>query len=138
MNDMTNITKEIYLDTNFLLIPIQFKVDIFEELNRVCDFPKKIFILSESIDELHKIIKTQKGKDRDAAKIALLIIDKKVKQKSLNITAFSKELKVDDILVELAVKGAIIATQDKELKKRIKEKDGRIIILKSKSYLQAI
>jgi uncharacterized protein len=130
--------EEIYLDTNFLLIPIQFKVDIFEEIERICHFPKKICVLKESIDELNKIVLTQKGLDKAAARIALQIIDKKVKQKSLNITAFSKELKVDDILVELAKSGAIIATQDKELKKRIKEKDGKIIILKSKGYLQLI
>jgi uncharacterized protein len=127
---------KIYLDTNFLLIPIQFKVDIFTEIERICDFPKEIFVLSQSIDELKKIVEKQKGKDREAAKIAIQIIERRVKQKSLNITAFSKETGVDDILVELADKDTIIATQDKELKRRIKEKGGKIIILKSKKYLQ--
>lgn len=130
--------KKIYLDTNFLLIPIQFKVDIFDEIERICDFPKEVLILSNTVDELKKIIDTQKGKDREAAKVALQIIDKKAKQKSLNITAFSKESEVDDILVELAKDGAIVATQDKELKKRIESVGGKIIILKSKSYLQMI
>jgi hypothetical protein len=128
--------KEIYLDTNFLLIPIQFKVDIFGEIDRICNFPKKLMILEQSIIELKKIIDKQKGKSRDAAKVALQIINKMEKQKSLNITAFSKGTKVDDILVELAADGAIIATQDKELKQRIQEKGGRIIILKSKGYLE--
>ena len=127
---------KIYLDTNFLLIPIQFKVDIFGEIDRICDFPKEICVLSESLDELKNIVLKQKGKSREAAKIALQIIAKGVKQKSLNITAFSKEEGVDDILVELADKDTIIATQDQELKRRIKTKGGKIIILKSKKYLQ--
>lgn len=129
------VKRDIYLDTNFLLIPIQFKVDIFQEIDRICHFPKTLNVLKESIDELKYIIEKQKGIDRQAAKIALQIIEKMDKQKSLNITAFSKESKVDDILVELAASGAIVATQDKELKKRIKEKGGKIIILKSKGYL---
>ena len=128
--------KKIYLDTNFLLIPIQFKVDIFGEIDRICDFPKETFVLSNTIDELRKIVLKQKGKDKEAAKIAIQIVERRVKQKSLNITAFSKETGVDDILVELADKDTIIATQDKELKRRIKEKGGKIIILKSKKYLQ--
>ena len=107
--------KDIYIDTNFLLIPIQFKVDIFREIERICIFPKKINILSNSIDELNNIINKQKGKSKDAAKIAIQIIEKMEKQKSLNITTFSKELK-----------------------HRIQEHGSKIIILKSKGYLELI
>ncbi|MBW2991754.1 hypothetical protein KY345_00870 [Candidatus Woesearchaeota archaeon] len=30
--------RKIILDTNFLLIPGQFKIDIFSEIRRICDF----------------------------------------------------------------------------------------------------
>lgn len=127
--------KTIYLDTNFLLIPAQFKVDIYSELERIIDFPHKVTILDKSLDEIRKIIREQKGKNKDAAKLALQLIEHKIKQKSLNITTFSKDLNVDDILVELANKEVIVATQDKELKKRVEEKGGRIITLRDKKYL---
>ena len=46
--------QKILLDTNFLLIPAAFNVDIFSEFNRI--FPKnKLFILDKSIGELRNI-----------------------------------------------------------------------------------
>ncbi len=130
--------KQIYLDTNFLLIPAQFRVDIFTEIERLMHEPYKLNVLEKSLQELDKIIAEQKGRDKDAAKLAKKIIESKIKQKSLNITAFSKDLGVDDILVELANSEVIVATQDKELKKRVQEKGGRILILKSRQHLQII
>ena len=54
-----------------------------------------------------------------------------VKAKKLRILK-TKQGKVDDILVGLSGKDTIIATQDKELKKRIK---GKKIVLRQKKYL---
>ena len=130
--------KKIYLDTNFLMIPIQFRVDVFEEIKRICHFPYELCVLDKSLDELRKVISFQKGKSKEAAKIALMIIEQKIKQKSLNITTFSKDIGVDDILVELSDDDTIIATQDMELKRRIREKSGKIIFLKSKTHLEMI
>lgn len=127
---------KIYLDTNFLMIPAQFRVDIFEEIKRITHFPYEICVLEKSLKELEKIKSEQKGKDKDASKIAIGIINQKIKQKSLNITSFSKDIAVDDILVELSNSETIVATQDKELKQRIKEKGGKLIVLKNKKYLE--
>ena len=127
---------KIYLDTNFLMIPAQFKVDVFEEIKRICHFQYELCILEKSIKELEKIKSEQKGKHKDAAKIAIGIINQKIKQKSLNITAFSKDIAVDDILVELSNAETIVATQDKELKQRILEKGGRLIVLRNKTHLE--
>lgn len=127
---------KIYLDTNFLMIPAQFKVDIFEELKRICPFQYEIHILEESLKELEKIKNEQKGKDRDASKLTIQLINQKLKQKSLNITPFSKDIAVDDILVELSGFETLVATQDKELKKRIEAKGGKLIVLRNKKYLE--
>ena len=51
--------KTVLLDTNFLLIPAQFKVDIFSEIDRICTFQYEIAVLDKTIDELNKIIKEQ-------------------------------------------------------------------------------
>ena len=124
--------KKIYLDTNFLLIPFKFGVDIFQEIDKICLFPYKLYIINKTFDELNKIIDTQKGKHKEFAKLALKLIE----QKSLNITAFSNELDVDDNLVNLSNTNVIIATLDKELKNRIKSKNGQVIILRNKNYLE--
>jgi len=121
--------KKIILDTNFLLIPCKFKVDIFSEIKRICDFKHDVFVLDKTIDELKKIIKLQKGKNKEAAKIALLL----VKNKKIRRIKTNENLDVDGIL--LKQKDAIIATQDIELKRKLKKKSIRTISLRQRKYL---
>ena len=120
---------KIIIDTNFLLIPAQFKVDIFSEIDRLCDSSYKVYIFDKTINELEKIIKKQRGKHKAAANLALQLV-KKFKINKLKATK-----NVDDAIVSLAKKERIIvATQDKELKKRLK--GTRLIVLRKKSYLE--
>ncbi len=132
--------KRIFLDTNFLLIPFVYKVDIFSEIKRIMDEPYKICILDMTIDELNKIIAEQSGKDKEAAKMALQLIEKmnitiiEVKEQNLYMNLNSKEPIVDDILVKLADENTIIATQDKLLKKRL----NKVIVLRSKKRLEYV
>jgi len=121
--------KKIILDTNFLMIPCKFKVDIFSEIKRICDFKHDVFVLDKTIDELKKIIKLQKGKNKEAAKIALLL----VKNKKIRKIETNENLDVDGIL--LKQKGAVIATQDIELKRKLKKKSIRTISLRQRKYL---
>jgi len=118
--------KRIILDTNFLLAISQFHVDIFSELEKICDFPYTLHILDKTIDELNNIIKTPGKKDKEAAKLALMLIEGRIE------VIKGEGNYVDDILVKMADDNTIIATQDKELKKRIKT---RIIVIKQKKYL---
>lgn len=122
--------QKILLDTNFLLIPAQFGVDIFTELQRVCDFRYKLYIFDSTLKELENIGEKQKGKQKEAAKITLLLI----KNKNINI------IPADSAYVDKAVlglpKGYIIATQDFGLKAKLKEKGFKIITLRQKKYLE--
>ncbi|MBL7100759.1 MAG: DNA-binding protein [Nanoarchaeota archaeon] len=117
---------KIILDTNFLLAVGQFGVDIFSELERICDFPYEVCVLSQTMEEIDKIIETPGKKGKSAARLALGLVKGRVKLLKAEGSF------VDDILVRLADKDTIIATQDKELKKRIKT---RIITIKQKKYL---
>lgn len=105
--------KQIIIDTNALVAMGEFKIDIFTELERICDFPYKITILIGTLEELNRIYQESKGKYKAAAKLALDIIKKK------NIEIIPEEGYVDDILVELSKKGNLVLTQDIELKKRL-------------------
>lgn len=125
--------KKILLDTNFLLIPGQFKVDIFSELDRICDFSFEIAVLDRTIEELKSIYEKQKGKDKRAAKLALGLLDAK---KLAIIKTDDKEKSTDGAILDIAkAKGFIVATQDMELKKRLKESGVRCVYLRQKSYL---
>jgi len=120
--------RKILLDTNFLLIPSQFNIDIFSEIERIILEKYQIYIIDKTIDELNKIIidKKQKTKDKLAAKLGLQLI----KAKNIKIIKTKEDLFADDILVKL--EGYTIATQDQELKKRLK---CPIIVLRSKKTL---
>jgi len=122
--------RKIILDTNFLLIPIQFKVDIFSEIDRICLFSYKLYIVDKAIDELKNIVKIQKGKHKLAAKIALQL----VKRKGVGVIK-TNEGHVDDLILELLGKDYILATQDELLRRKAVKKGFKVIVLRSKKHL---
>ena len=131
----------VLLDTNFLLIPAVFNVDIFSEFERI--LPNyELFILDKCIKELEGIVGNQKGKHRSAAKIGLSLL----KKYNVGIIKTEKHINrdkplptihyVDDIILDLAVKNNyVVATQDKELKEKLKKQGVKIITLRQKKYL---
>ena len=125
--------KRIIIDTNFLMIPLQFRVDIFSEFNRICGFNYKLFIFEQSVNELKNIIADQSGKDRKAAQFALKLI----KLKNIG-TIKSEQNNVDRSILDNVNNDTIIATQDINLKKELLKKGASVIILRQKKYLQYI
>ena len=125
--------KRIILDTNFLVIPIQFRVDIFSEISRICSFNYKLCIFEQTISELKNIIEKQPVKSKKAAQFALKLI--KIK----NIKIIKSEKKdVDSLILENLGNNTIVATQDIELKRQLLKKGASVIILRQKKYLELI
>ena len=121
----------VVLDTNFLLIPGNFKIDIFSELKRIIPDQIELYIIDNSVKELEKIIETGSGKDKAAAKLGLMLI----KQKGINLIKGCKNL-VDEDIIELSKdENTVICTQDKELKQKIKKP---VVVLRQKSHLELI
>lgn len=118
---------KILLDTNFTLIPAQFKVDIFSELAN-----NQLYILDKTLEELKNIVKKQSLKHKKAAKLALTLI----KKNKVKILKTKSKLKTDDLILETAKKiKAAVATQDKLLKQKLKKNKVKIITLRQKKYL---
>ncbi|SRR3989344_496364 len=113
--------KTIIIDTNFFLAIYQFKIDIFQEIQNLLPFSYQIITIDKVIQELENI----KGKHKTAANYALKLI----KEKDLKILKTGKG-HTDDILINLSKK-AIISTQDKELKQKLKN----YITIRQKKYL---
>jgi len=111
--------KTIVLDTNFLRECIKNKIHIEEELDRICHYPYTIKITEATIRELEQQM------PHPEAKLALAITKK--------YERIEGEGGADDILAEISSQDVIIATQDKELKKRLK---GPKIVLRQKKYLE--
>lgn len=114
------------IDTNGLMIPGQFGIDIFMELNRL-GFDSYI-VPRASVRELEKISTYGRGRDRIAAKIALSLLDR--------CTIVEKEGFADDVIVELAIcTGDTVLTSDVELKKRLFSKGISIVQLREQTHL---
>ncbi|HLD05312.1 MAG TPA: hypothetical protein VJG90_06350 [Candidatus Nanoarchaeia archaeon] len=120
--------KTVVLDTNFLLIPELYRVDIFAGIQELMNEPYELCIMDKTIDELNKIVQTAKTKDKEAAKLALQLI----KQKDL------KRLPCSDTVDECILNGPVdyAATQDRDLKRALKAKGVKIITLRQKNYLK--
>jgi uncharacterized protein len=135
--------RKVIIDTNMLLVPGQFKVDIFTELDRVIDEPYEIIVLESTIDELRKISETASGADKQAAKLAMMLINHQKERKTaastrsqckaLKITASSFQY-VDDAILEIA-EDEFVATNDSALKRRLLDKGVRVIYLKQQKHL---
>jgi len=127
--------EKILLDTNFLLAIYQFRVDIFTQIDRILTSPYKIFILDKTLEELKKIIEQQKGKNKEAAQIALKLIA----IKNIGIIKTKSDNRTDDVIVELSPKNNyIVATQDKDLKRRLINQGIVVIVLRQKKILAIV
>lgn len=115
--------KKIILDTNFVTIPFDFKVDIYEEINRLIDEKYELVFSNVCLNELKKL---------DKGKPSLELM----KKKNVNFVTTPEKRKVDDSIIEYAKENnAIIATQDAELKKKALKESLAIITLRKKQYL---
>jgi hypothetical protein len=121
--------KRIILDTNFLTIPYQFNIDVFEEIERIIEEDYELVTLDCVVEELKRMMES-KGKDAVAARVALELIKKK------NVKVIkTKEKKVDNTIIKLADKNTIVATNDKGLRKKLKNKNVKVLYLRSKKRL---
>ena len=120
---------KILLDTNFIMIPAQFKVDIYSEIKRIMVVPYELYVLDKTLTELDVIIETSRGRDKASAKLAKAILEAR-KPKTLKTT--SKDY-VDKLILSLT--GYIVATQDRELRAELKRKGIKTIVLRQKKYL---
>jgi rRNA-processing protein FCF1 len=117
----------VVLDTNFIMVPFQFGVDIGSELDRILGFKYKLCTTDSVMREL-MLLSREKGRDGRAAKASLEL--------AKNLTIIPGEGSADDALLALASRDTIICTNDKVLKEKIKRKGAPLIYLRQKKYLQ--
>jgi len=121
--------KKVIIDTNFLLIPEKFKIDIFYEISRLVP-NSEIIITKGTFRELEQI-----KKNRKAANVAIKILDKY--KDRYKIYEGGEDCKtVDDEVLRIATdERFIVCTDDKELKRKLRERNVGIITLKHKSKI---
>jgi len=123
---------KVILDSNFLMVPFQFHVDIFEELEYLLQ--KKIdFIVPSSVKLELTAISSRGGEGAAEASLALQLASR---CRVVDVTLQPHET-VDDAIVKAAQKlGAVVATNDIELKKRLRDINVPVVYLREKSKLE--
>jgi rRNA-processing protein FCF1 len=117
----------VILDANFLMDLIRFKIPL-EEVYELVGYEAKLFTLTSVLSELEKIAR-KKGRDAKYAKVSLKLIElKKIEVLNLN-------KKTDEALLSLADEKTIIATNDKNLRKKLREKGFKTIYVRAKKRL---
>ncbi|WP_292466767.1 DNA-binding protein [Methanolobus sp.] len=120
---------KVIIDTNALMIPVQFNVDIFTELKRL-GYDTHI-VPTAVINELDKLIKNLKGEDRIAAKVARAMADR--------CKIITAEGHADNVILDLATGlSASVLTNDIGLRKRLEKRHVPVICLRQKNRLEII
>lgn len=120
---------KIIIDTNALMVPAEFGVDIFSELAEL-GFDEWI-VPSGVARELEGIASRGRGRARDAARVALALMDR--------CRTIETVGNVDDSIMELAVEMKVaVFTNDAELKGRLRERGVKVVYLRQRSYLASV
>ncbi|WP_292487796.1 DNA-binding protein [Methanohalobium sp.] len=118
---------KVIIDTNALMIPVQFNVDIFQELKRLGY--NKFLVPKAVLNELETLMKKSKGSDKAAAKVARSLGNK---CEIINQTGIA-----DEVIIKLANElDSAVLTNDIELKKRLMNKKIPVIYLRQKNRLE--
>ena len=124
---------KVILDSNFLFIPSQFHVDIFKELASVLTQRFDPVLLSPTRTELLRMSEKSSPKIRQQALLALKLAER---CRLINVEQGLKETH-DDVIVRVAKDWKCpVATNDKELKKRLRIIRMPVIYLRQKSHLE--
>ena len=124
---------KIILDANFLFVPSQFSVDIFEELSNLLNRRFEPILLSSTLKELQGLAESTSLKIRKQALLAIRLAEKchfVSVEKSLNES-------YDDVIVRVASDWkSPVGTNDRELRKRLRKSGAPVIFLRQKRRLE--
>ena len=124
---------KVILDSNFLFIPSKFQIDIFEGLMNLLNQRFELILLSSTYNEL--LIMAEKGSPSMRKKAALAL--KLAEKCSIVTVKKGMEETHDDVILRIASKWkCLVATNDRELRKRLRDKGIPVIFMRGKSRLE--
>ncbi len=126
------MTLRVILDSNFLFIPSQFQIDIFEELLNLLNQKFELVLLSVTLQEILTMAKMGSPKMRKQASLA-----QKLAQKCRIVQVKrGMEETHDDVVVRIAQEWKCpVATNDRTLRKRLRSNGISVIFLREKTRL---
>lgn len=127
------LVAKVILDSNFLFVPSQFQLDIFEELAKLLGQRFDPVILSLAYEELVKIAEGGTPKIRKQAALALVLAER---CRIVPVDRRDAESN-DDVIVRVAAEWRCpVATNDQMLRRRLREANVAVIYVRQKSRLE--
>lgn len=124
---------KVILDSNFLFIPSQFRIDVFEGLMTLLNRKFEPILLSPTHKELQRIAERGPPKMRQHALLALRLAEK---CRIVEVERGSNETP-DDVITRVATEWRCpVATNDQALRKRLRDKNVPVIYLRQRSRLE--
>jgi hypothetical protein len=127
------VTLKVILDSNFLFIPAKFQIDVFEELAKLLNQRFEPVLLSSIYQELKTMAEKGAPSRRKQASLALKLADK---CKLVNVEKQLEETN-DDVILRIAMLWkSPVATNDRELRRKLRARAIPVIYLRSKNRLE--
>jgi len=124
---------KVILDSNALFVPLQFRFDVFGELERLLSRRFELVLLSVVKRELEILAEKGTPKMRRDACCALKFAERCT---LVEVDASASAL-TDDVIVDVAREwGAVVFTNDKVLRKRLRDISVPVIYVRQKSRLE--
>jgi rRNA-processing protein FCF1 len=123
----------IILDSNALFVPLQLKIDIFAELKKLLNKNYDLILLSSVKRELEILAEEGSPKTRKNARYALQLAEKY----NLHKIDEKQNTPADDAIAKIAKQwNASVFTNDKQLRKRLRDISVPVIYVRQKSHLE--
>jgi len=124
--------QKVIFDANFLFAQFQFKIDVFSEIESLIGRFEPI-VLSTTLEELKKLSMKRLEKVRKQTMLALELAGR--------CKLMEVELKpgesFDDVILRVAKENnCVVATNDRRLRKRLRESGIPTIFVRQRSHLQ--
>lgn len=130
---MQILVVKVILDANFLFVPLQFHIDIFEELQKLLAQRLNFVVLSPTLQELQKLAAKGSPKIRRQTSFALKLIEKCC---VINVKQLPDETH-DDVVARVAVEWRCpVATNDRTLRRKLRKLGVAVVYLRERSRLE--
>ncbi|HUH78540.1 MAG TPA: nucleotide-binding protein [Methanoregula sp.] len=124
---------KVILDANALMMPAQFRIDLFDELRQLVGAFEPV-VLSGVVHELSGLSRA-KGRDGAAAKCGLALSDRCSVVESGDLRSGS----VDEQLVEYAVRnGCLVVTNDRRVRETLLAQGIGVISMRGQKKLEIL
>ncbi|AJF60389.1 MAG: hypothetical protein J4224_04125 [Candidatus Diapherotrites archaeon] len=118
----------VALDSSMLLTISEFKVDVFEEAKKLLG--RVDFVVPSKVKEEIERIAGRGLKERKSVKVA----EQAMRQHNVQVVE-AEGKNADEALLSLSA-NAVIATNDRELKRKILEKNGKVMFLRKRQFIE--